>query len=108
MQLFDPTCLIGWCSAIKFAGSSNHILGILQNFHSKIDVFHLFCPREVLSSYTATNQSDLIAVFIGDANDWPETALPGSVAAAATAEASASSLSADRICTSPTLGQLII
>ncbi len=34
-----------------------------------------------------TNRSNLIAVFTGDANDVPESALPGPVAVAATAEA---------------------
>ncbi len=92
----------------EFAGPSNHNLRILSKIsHSKIDVFGPG-KSKTLPYATGTTRSDIIAVFTGDADDLPESAVPGPVATAATAEVLASSLGAYRTCTSPAQGWLMI
>ncbi len=83
----------------------------VKTWHLKIDVFGLMSldlaqgsPR---SYTTGTTRSDLIAIFTGDADDVPESALRGpvTVTVAATAEALESWSSPG---TSPAQGRLII
>jgi hypothetical protein len=56
---------------------------------------------------TGTTRLDLIVVFMGDDEYVSESALPGPMAAAATAEELAPSLCSDRTCTFPAQGRSI-